>query len=69
MRREAKYIWMDQNREEDISKEMKTEPTLDKISKYKTNRTQDAHRTQRNRLSELLKEITSRMEQGTGEAV
>jgi hypothetical protein len=52
MRTTAKYIWSDYNRNYDMLKELKTEPVMGKILKYKNNWIQRVNRMQ---IPKLLK--------------
>jgi hypothetical protein len=54
MRRTVKYSLMNYKRNENILKELKTEPILDKILKYKTNSVQYVDRMKNDRLSRRL---------------
>jgi hypothetical protein len=60
----AKYIWGDYKRNDDIQKELKTEPVMGKILKYKNNWIQHVNRMQRDRIPKLLK-ITNPGEEET----
>jgi hypothetical protein len=51
----AKYIWGNYKRNDDIQKELKTEPVMGKILKYKNNWIQHVNRMQRDRIPKLLK--------------
>jgi hypothetical protein len=51
----AKYIWSDYKRNDDILKQLKTEPVMGKILKYKNNWIQHVKRMQRDRIPKLLK--------------
>jgi hypothetical protein len=66
MRKTTKYIWGDYKRNDDIGllKELKTEPVMGKILKYKNNWIQHVNRMQRDRIPKLLT-ITNRGEEET----
>jgi hypothetical protein len=67
MRTTAKYIWSDyrSKRNDDIlKKQLKTEPVIGKILKYKNNWIKHVNRMQRDRITKLLK-ITNRGEEET----
>jgi hypothetical protein len=53
--RTVKYTGMNYKRNENVSKELKSEPILDSVSKYKSNWIVHDDRTQRDRLPRLLK--------------
>jgi hypothetical protein len=55
MRTTAKYIWSDYKRNYGILKELKTEPVMEKILKYKNNWIKHVNRMQRDRIPKLLK--------------
>jgi hypothetical protein len=69
MRRAAKRIGMDHERKKFVLRELKMELMCDKMLEYKTIRIQVVVTMQRHGLPRLLKEATSRMDRGTGEAV
>jgi hypothetical protein len=50
----AKYIWSDCKRNDDILKELKTEPVMGKILKHKNNWIQHVNRMQTDRIPKLL---------------
>jgi hypothetical protein len=60
MRTTAKYIWSDYERNDDILKELKTEPVMGKIRKYKNSWIQHVNRMQRDRIPKLLKHYKPR---------
>jgi hypothetical protein len=60
----VKYILRDYKRNNDVIKELKTEPVMGKILEYKNNWIQHVNRTQRDRISKLLK-ITNLGEEET----
>jgi hypothetical protein len=66
MRTTAKYIWSDYKRKDDILKELRTEPVMGKILKYKNNWSQRVNRMQRNRFPKLLKNYKPRGRRNRG---
>jgi hypothetical protein len=66
MRTTAKYIWSDYNRNDDMLKELKTEPVMGKILKYKNNWIQHVNRIQRDRIPKLLKNYKPRGRRNRG---
>jgi hypothetical protein len=56
----AKYIWSDCKRNDDILKELKTEPVMGKILKYKNNWIQHVNRMQTDTIPKLLKNYKPR---------
>jgi hypothetical protein len=58
----AKYIWSDYKRNYDILKELKTEPVMGKILKYKNSWIQHVNRMQRDTIPKLLKNYKPREE-------
>jgi hypothetical protein len=55
MRTTAKYIWSDYKRNYVLLKELKTEPVMGKIIKYKNNLVQRVNRMQKDRTTKPLK--------------
>jgi hypothetical protein len=62
----AKYIWSGYKRNDDILKELKTEPVMGKILKYKNNWIEHVSRMQRDRIPKLLKNYKSRGRRNRG---
>jgi predicted glycosyltransferase len=54
MRTTAKYIWSDYKINDDILKELKTEPIMKKVIKHKNSWIQYFNRMQRDRIPKLL---------------
>jgi hypothetical protein len=71
MRKTTKYIWSDYKRNDDIGllKELKTEPVMGKILKYKNNWIQHANRMQRDRIPKLLQNYKPRGRRNRGRPV
>jgi hypothetical protein len=66
VRTTAKYIWSDYKRNDDILKELKTEPVMGKILKYKNSWIQHANTMQRDRIPKLLKNYKPRGRRNRG---
>jgi hypothetical protein len=54
MRKTVKYAWQDHKRNQEIMKELKTNPVLGKINNYKEKWTQHVHRMERSRLPRAI---------------
>jgi hypothetical protein len=50
MRKTAKYTWQDHKRNQEIMKELKTNPVLENINNYKEKWIQHVHRMERSGL-------------------
>jgi hypothetical protein len=61
----AKCIWSDYKRNNDIPKELKTEPVMRKPLKYRNNWIQHINRMQRDKIPKLFKKSTNRGEEET----
>jgi hypothetical protein len=66
MRTTAKYIWSDYKRNDDIIKELKTEPVIRKIQKCKNNWIEHSNRMRRDRIPKLLKNYKPRGRRNRG---
>jgi hypothetical protein len=66
MRTTAKHIWSDCKRNDDILKELKTEPVMRKILKYKNSWIQHVNRMQRDRIPKLLNNYKPRVIRNRG---
>jgi hypothetical protein len=60
IRTTVKYILRDYKRNNDVMKELKTEPVMGKILEYKNNWIQHVNRMQRDRIPKLLKNYKPR---------
>jgi hypothetical protein len=67
MRTTAKYIWSDYKRNDDILKELKTEPVMGKILKYENNWIQHVNMIQRDGIPKLLKNRGKKKQKTTNE--
>jgi hypothetical protein len=66
LRTTAKYIWSNYKRSDDILKELKTEPLMEKVLKYKNNWIRYVNRKQRDRISKLLQNYKPRGRRNRG---
>jgi hypothetical protein len=66
MRTTAKYIWSDYKRNDVTLKELKTEPVMGKIIKYKNNFIQHVNSMQKDRIPKLSKNYKPRGRRNRG---